>query len=931
MILKKQVFAFSLVLVMALGACAQTQSLNGSVWPPVKKEMKPWTRWWWMGSAVDEKNLDLRLSQMAEAGMGGVEITPIYGVKGYEDHYINFLSPKWMKMLDYVEQRSSSLGMGVDMNTGTGWPFGGPQITKDLAAALLIVTQPGETKAGHEFSMKLTPGDPKQEKLGAPLEAVIAINEQGKRISLLDKVSADQQLTWTPEKGTWKIYAAFCGKTGQKVKRAAPGGEGFVMDHYTKKPVETYLQRFTDAFEGHPKGIDAFFNDSYEVYEANWSPEFFQTFEKLKGYDLRPFIKELAGNDTTELVARLKCDYNEVLGDMLLHNFTDTWVDWAHQMGAKAKNQAHGSPGNLLDLYSAADIPECEAYFGISKFAIPGLRNDSLDFGRDNIEHDPVFFQFASSAAHFYGKPLASSETFVWLTEHFRTSFSRCKPEVEELFLKGINHVYYHGSTYSPEDAQWPGWTFYASTNFVPDNSTWPHVKALNEYIIRCQSVLQAGQPDNDLLIYWPVYDQWNVPQGMEKRFSIHGVDDWLVPTDFDQTVRDLEQVGYTADFVSDKMIDQAAHGEDQGALGGKVLIVPECHYMPVETLENILALAKSGTVVLFKSLPKDVPGYANLASNRKEFKKALAGLSFPESTKWMSRIKLGKGEVILASNIQDALEANSKYPEEMTELGLQFIRRKLDDGKYYYVVNHSANPVDDFVPLQVKGSSAMLMDPQDGSYGLASVKIEKGKLQVRLQMQPGEAMIIRTYDGESGAMSDKPWQYLGSRSTEIPIDGTWNLRFTKGGPELPVDKKITELKSWTLLGDQKAVDFSGSGVYTTTFDMPDTTANEYLLDLGKVGESAHVWINGKDAGFVWSIPFRIRVKQYLKPGANSLKIEVANLAANRIRYMDRKGIQWRNYHEINFVNIKYQPFDASGWKPVPSGLMGPVKIMAVD
>ena len=77
----------------------------------------------------------------------------------------------------------------------------------------------------------------------------------------------------------------------------------------------------------------------------------------------------------------------------------------------------------------------------------------------------------------------------------------------------------------------------------------------------------------------------------------------------------------------------------------------------------------------------------------------------------------------------------------------------------------------------------------------------------------------------------------------------------------------------------------------------------------------------------VWSFPFELRLGNYLKAGKNELKIEVANLMANRVRYMDKNNIQWRNYHEINFVNINYKPFDASNWSVMPSGLEGPVKI----
>lgn len=174
-------------------------------------------------------------------------------------------------------------------------------------------------------------------------------------------------------------------------------------------------------------------------------------------------------------------------------------------------------------------------------------------------------------------------------------------------------------------------------------------------------------------------------------------------------------------------------------------------------------------------------------------------------------------------------------------------------------------------------------------------------------------------------------WKYLGQQGDPAMINGEWNLHFTQGGPMLPADQKLDKLVSWTSLSDTNAVAFSGSGTYTTSFNLPAKTAKEYLLDLGKVCESAHVWVNGKDAGIFWSIPFQARIGQYLKPGKNTLKIEVANLMANRIRYMDIKGIEWRKYHEINFVNNKYKPFDASKWTPMPSGLLGPVKLIPVN
>jgi hypothetical protein len=64
-----------------------TQGQN-SGWPEPTQESKPWTRWWWMENAVDKENISRELKEMADAGIGGVEITPIYGVKGEEARFI---------------------------------------------------------------------------------------------------------------------------------------------------------------------------------------------------------------------------------------------------------------------------------------------------------------------------------------------------------------------------------------------------------------------------------------------------------------------------------------------------------------------------------------------------------------------------------------------------------------------------------------------------------------------------------------------------------------------------------------------------------------------------------------------------------------------------------------------------------------------------
>ena len=130
----------AVLLLMAASTWMQTPSAQRGQrgWPPIAAETKPWTRWWWQGSAVESKSITAQLEALAAAGIGGVEVTPIYGVRGAEDRFISYLSPQWMAMLDHTLREAARLKMGVDMATGTGWPFGGPWVDDDATPRSIV-------------------------------------------------------------------------------------------------------------------------------------------------------------------------------------------------------------------------------------------------------------------------------------------------------------------------------------------------------------------------------------------------------------------------------------------------------------------------------------------------------------------------------------------------------------------------------------------------------------------------------------------------------------------------------------------------------------------------------------------------------------------------------------------------------------------------
>jgi len=96
---------------------------------------------------------------------------------------------------------------------------------------------------------------------------------------------------------------------------------------------------------------------------------------------------------------------------------------------------------------------------------------------------------------------------------------------------------------------------------------------------------------------------------------------------------------------------------------------------------------------------------------------------------------------------------------------------------------------------------------------------------------------------------------------------------------------------------------------------------------LGKVEETALVKINGQKVGTYWLESQIYPIPSIILKKKNTLEIEVSNLSANRIIWLDNQKFNRKKFEDINFVNKNYKPFEASSWKITDSGLMGPVRI----
>ena len=847
--LKKRLFFYYLILSVTL---ARAQSLPST--------SRPWTYWWWMGSAVSEAGITRQLEQFADVGLGGVHIIPIYGVRGYESGFIPFLSDRWLVVFAHTVREANRLGLGVDVTTGTGWPFGGPNVSADLAA--------------------------KQWKL-----------VDGKLTTALTK---------------------------QQVKRAAPGGAGLVVDYFDKAAVRQYLTRFDSTLARLPQKPRAVYNDSYEVYGANWTAHFADEFRKRRGYELNSQLSAFLDTTGTEAGIWVKQDYHQTLSELLHDGFTTTWTGWARSKGYRTRNQAHGSPGNLLDLYALTDIPETES-FGSSRFPIPGLRvDDGYDVERFGTPH-PLAMKFASSAANLTGKPLVSSETTTWLANHFHVSLSQIKPQIDELFTAGINHVFYHGTTYSPPSETYPGWLFYASTHYGPTSHFWPHLSLLNQYVERCQRRLQRSRPDNDVLVYFPIHDLWATPAksaGGIHQLEVHHVERWLLPLPFGQLGEQLMQRGYSIDFVSDALL-QKLTVDRQGKLNSglstyRALLIPHCQYMPETTLRQIEKLARQGVSVVFADqLPQQTPGF---------YQHQTRTTALQQQSRNLRNLR----SVRISQNVFQTLDSLGIRSEKLAPAGLSFIRKRNGDTTEYFVTNLGNRFREGWVTLTARGTVIQYNPLTDQRARLAQRITATGEQEVFMRIAPGQSYFVNVV--KSTAVTAKAIEPSRSNKVVAQLAGPWQLEFGTGKPTITTIHSLSGLTSWTTLDDSASY-FSGQARYTVAFDVPATTdvAQAYMLDLGDVREVADVRLNGQPLGTAWCIPFYLTIPpNRLRRGSNQLEVTVTNLSANYMRLYDRQHPDWKKFYDINIVDIRYQPFDASKWEPMPSGLLGPVQIKAI-
>ncbi len=891
---------------------------------------RPMVRWWWFGVAVEKEEILRELQQMKANGIGGAELAFVYPEvlddpsKGLVN--LPFLSPAMLDDVRYAQAQGRALGLRIDVTLCSGWPYGGPAITLEEAAGRLrIVEVPvasesasvavpalatGEALISASIANSIARTNPMPNRAARGPNAVPPpVDWDVTSAQPLKVAGSSAAVTPTSQPRTALFFIA--GHTGQEVKRAAVGAEGWVLDPFSHQAVATHLAKVGEplvkAFGDTPPY--AIFSDSLEAYGADWTPNLPAEFEKRRGYDLISHLPELAAGGTPE-AEKIRHDYGRTLTELVNENYLTQINDWAIAHHTKFRSQTYGEPAVSFSSQNLVGLAEGEG---------PQWRAFST-------------LRWATSSNHVFGHNVSSGETFTWLhSPAFRATPLDMKTEADIDFIMGENLLFFHGWPYSAPRVGEPGWSLYAAAVFNNHNPWHPVMSAVTKYIARISYLMRQGQPANQVAVLLPTDDAW--ASFAPSRVTVTGAMQRLITP---ALMSAILSAGYNVDYIDADAINKFG-------INHQILVLPPIDRIPVETLKKIQAFTAAGGKVISVGRAPSLDAEGKPAPAIAELSKQL----------------FDANRFTFVSNVDqlgDALRHAARPDFDLANPGgsvkdqLGFIRRKLPEADIYFVVNTSNQEIDAAASFATKHKFAEQWNPDSAVSAPASANAQ------HLLLAPYESRVFVFSDSQPAAKSvSEPATY----SPVADLSADWKVMFTATG------KTVNEKTPTDWTADPDTVHYSGEAVYARDFTLDAVPTAPVVLEveggealpgapnsppehpeLGANGlpnplitrpgpgmhayfdppirEAALVTINGQPAGALWHPPYRLDISKLLKPGQNHIEIHVYNTALNAWSALpphDYKPL-------IEKYGDRFQMQDLDKVMPISSGLLGQVRLV---
>lgn len=717
-------------------------------------------------------------------------------------------------------------------------------------------------------------------------------------VDLSDKVAADGTIKWVPPKGhEWEIVNLGWSLTGKTNHPATPEATGLEVDKYDPDAVEQYMTTYLNKYKSvvgeqlmGKHGITTLVTDSVEIGASNWTPKMLKEFIKRRGYDARPWLPALAGIviGSPQASDQFLFDYRTTLAEMIAEYHYGTVAKVAHRFHLKLYGEALEDQrpvlGDDIAMRHYTDVPMAAMWaYSRDKAPRPGLLGD---------------VRGAASTAHFYGQNTVAAESMTSAFSPWAFAPEDLKHVIDLEFAYGVNRPVIHSSVHQPEETKLPGLSLAIFGQYFNRHDTWAEMaRPWVDYISRNAYLLQRGRYNADIALFYgeetPVTTMF--ASGEPKNLPKHYGYDFL-NKDMLAQLR-VEKRGDRVEFVS-----------PGGAHYKVVALYGTSRYMTLDVLKQLEKLAKQGGLIIGEK-PIANP---SLQGKSQQFNQLVDEIWSLSNVIEQRTDKLDKSLVKLGIK-QDVRTTNHAFDQRH----LMFVHRKLQQGDIYYLNNRTVKPLKEQVTFRVSGYQPTVWDPVDGSTRPVTYQQENGRTEVDVKLKPEESLYV-VFKQPTSVKSAQVSPAKVVNSTQVA--GPWQVSFEKG-VERPRDQVMHSLKPLEQSHNPKVKYFSGTAVYTTTFEvatMPDK-GQSLWLNLGKVGNVAEVMINNKPVATLWYPPKTVDISPFVHQGSNKLEVRVANLWVNRLIGDQQKGVKP--------VTWTYVPTYRADAPLRASGLIGPVQL----
>ena len=798
----------------------------------------------------------------------------------------------------------------------------------------------------------------------APDAAGLTVKPDAVR-NLSKSMAADGSLTWDVPAGDWIVLRTAMTPTGTKNGPAPPEASGYEVDKMNRVPLRLHfdayvgnlLKRMPAAERKSWKHVVA---DSYEQGPQNWTDGFAADFQKRYGYDPMPYLAVMTGRivGSVDQSDRFLWDLRRLVADRIAKDYVGGLSDLCHEHGLKMwlENYGHwGFPAEFLSYGGNCDEIAGEFWTATYTSGFQGVvlnPNDTSYLGRYELRD-------ASSAANIYGKPITWAEAFTG-GPAFIDSPRDLKPLGDWTLCQGINQFVLHVYIHQPTDDKPPGINAGFGTEFNRNNTWFEQSKAWIDYLRRSTVLLQTGKHVADIAYFIS-----------EDTPKFCGPQQPALPSGFD------------FDFINAEVIEHRLAVKDgrlvlPDGMSYRLLALPPSATMRPELLKKIGELVMAGATIV-GAPPSRSPSLENFPKCDAEVKNLARAIWGGTDLKQSGEHPLGKGRVFWGKSLEAVFAELSLKPDFENLESLGFTHRHSADADIYFVAHAKEKSLTTTAAFRVGNKAPELWWPDSGRIerpavydavdGVVRLPLTfgpAGSVFVVFRNQaapPAKRVVSVMHNGREilgttvkpvagddangyplqltrnsagriiahgGAVGDYELKFadgqtrplkITAEAPPVDISGPWEVCFApgRGAPE-----KVTfdQLTDWTKRPEDGIKYFSGKATYRRTFDVPVQPApnSATILDLGQVNDIAVVRLNGKNLATLWMPPYHLDITAAVKPGSNTLEIDVVNTWNNRLVGDAGLPIEQRSTSITAATVTKDTPL-------TPAGLVGPVSL----